>query len=60
MGMDYADYVAENEGNYVLLNGTPSDVWFMEKDYLEIFGRYTGIETIEVDGTSYTIPSIDV
>jgi hypothetical protein len=30
----------------------------MEGDTLLIYGRYTGLETLEIDGTSYTVPNI--
>ena len=56
---DYDAYMAENENSYVVVTGKPSSTWFMEGDYLSVYGRYTGIDTIEIDGTSYTVPFID-
>lgn len=54
----YAPYATP--GEYLIINGkTNPKVWFMEEDALCIDGRYTGVETIEIDGTSYTIPTID-
>lgn len=53
---DYPEY----EGQYVILTGKTANTWYMEGDTLEVYGRYTGVETIEVDGTSYTIPTVSV
>lgn len=47
-------------GAYVLLSGKVGNVSYMEEDVLEVYGRYVGIETIEVDGVSYTIPKINM
>lgn len=48
-------------GEYVILSGkTDPSAWLMENDLLYIDGRYTGIETVDIDGISYTIPTIDV
>lgn len=55
---DYDRYLEKNAGNLVVISGTPSDAWFIEGDYLEVFGRYKGIETIEIDGVSYTVPCV--
>ena len=44
----------------VLLRGTTGDAWLMDNDFVDMEGRYTGIETITVDGTSYTLPVFDV
>ena len=51
----------DDNGEYVLLNGkTNPSAWLVEGDQILVNGRYTGIETISVDGTSYTIPVINV
>ena len=48
-------------GEYVILNGkTNSSAWLKENDVILVNGRYTGIETVDVDGTSYTIPVVEV
>ena len=48
-------------GQYVVLTGkTDPSVWFMENDALLVHGRYTGVETLEIDGISHTIPTVDV
>lgn len=46
------------ERQYFLLTGKTGQAWYMEGDTLEAFGRYEGVETVVIDGTSYTIPKI--
>lgn len=53
---DYPEY----EGNYILLHGKVGNVAYMEGDTLLVYGRYNGIETVDIDGVSYTIPKIDM
>ena len=50
----------EYQGAYLLLSGKTGEEWFMEGDILDIYGRSNGVETISMDGTSYTMPRIDV
>jgi hypothetical protein len=54
----YAPY--SESGEYVILSGKTGASWFMENDVLFGDGRYTGVDTVEIDGVSYTIPTIDV
>lgn len=55
----YAPYATP--GEYVILNGkTNPSAWLMEEDTILVTGRYTGVETVDVDGTSYTIPVVEV
>ena len=57
--VDYNQYLEENAGSYVLITGSPTDAaWFIEGDFLQVYGRYTGITTIDIDGVSYTIPTL--
>lgn len=44
----------------VLLRGSTDGAWLMDNDFVSMEGRYTGIETITVDGASYTLPVFDV
>lgn len=49
-----------SEGEYVILNGkTDPSFMLMEQDAILARGRYVGIETVNIDGISYTIPVID-
>lgn len=59
MNPAYMDY--GTPGEYIILNGKTNPAsWFMEYDCLYANGRYTGIETVDIDGISYTIPTMDV
>lgn len=65
MGWNYTDaYLAQDwdyfKSQLVLLRGTTGDAWLMDNDFVNISGRYTGIENINVDGTSYTVPVFEV
>lgn len=55
-------YMPDNgKYEYVILNGkTGSSAWLMEGDVILVSGRYTSIETVDIDGTSYTIPTVEV
>ena len=53
---DYPEY----EGNYILVNGKVGNISYMEGDTLLVYGRYGGIETVDVDGVSYTVPKVDM
>lgn len=54
----YAPYATP--GEYVVLNGkTNPSAWLMEEDVILANGRYTGVETVNFDGTSYTIPVVE-
>lgn len=55
----YVDSSSEYDGHYLCLTGKTGDTWLMEGDTLLVYGRYTGVKTIEVDGTTYTIPQIN-
>lgn len=54
----YAPYATP--GEYVVLNEkTNPSAWLMEEDVILANGRYTGVETVNFDGTSYTIPVVE-
>lgn len=55
------EYYNEHEGEYVIVNGDNSgrSEWLMEEDDIVIYGRYNSVETIDIDGVSYTLPVID-
>lgn len=50
----------EDTKEYVVINGKTGKTLFIEGDQLYLNGRYQGVETIEVDGVSYTVPVISV
>lgn len=55
------EYVDEHKGEYIIVRGDNSSRtdWFMEEDDIVVYGRYSSVETIEVDGVSYTLPVIE-
>lgn len=60
MAYDEEYYNEAYAGNYLILRGkTDPASWYMENDVLMAYGRYSGVETVEIDGTSYTIPCVD-
>lgn len=46
--------------DFVLIRGVSEDALILEEDLVEFYGRYTGVETIQMDGTSYTVPVVEV
>lgn len=56
----YVDETSEYNGHYLYLTGKTGSAWFMEGDTLLVYGRYIGVKTTDIDGTSYTIPQINV
>ena len=53
-------YFDEDRSELLLIRGDVDGALFIDGDALEIYGVYRGIETVSVDGTSLTIPVIDV
>lgn len=49
-------------GEYVILSGKTDSTkaWLAENDLILASGRYTRIETVDIDGTSYTVPAMNV
>ena len=63
--LDAAEWFPEEyqelyQGAYLLLSGETGEEWFMEGDILDVYGRSNGVESLSIDGTSYTLPEIDV
>lgn len=48
------------DGDLIHLTGKTGDTWFMEGDTLLIYGRYEGVKSVDLDGSSYVIPNINV
>lgn len=62
---EYEMLVNYNGGTYdkdtlVYIKGEQRIKRFIEGDYINIDGRYTGVDTYTVDSNSYTIPTINV
>lgn len=56
---DYQNYLAEHAGDYVVIKGKQSATRLIEGDYISVYGRYISVDTYEIDGSSYTVPTIN-
>ena len=56
---EYDAYLAQAPAMYVYLTGDLGDTWFVVNDHIELFGRYIGMDTIQIDGSSFTMPHIE-
>lgn len=45
-------------GDYAVIKGTQSETRIMEGDTLYLYGKYSDVDTYNVDGKSYTVPTI--
>ena len=52
--------IGEQDEEVLLLRGDTNGPLFLEGDYIKFYGIYSGIETIAVDGTSFTLPCANV
>ena len=60
MGSDPYFYPEATANEYIIVNGeTDPSSWLMEGDLIQVLGRSSEVETIEVDGTSYTLPVLN-
>lgn len=57
---DYENYLNENANNYVVIKGHQTSTRLIEGDNITLYGRYKSLDTYDVDGTSLTIPTVDV
>lgn len=47
--------------NYIVVNGKQKGIErVIEGDILQIYGRYTNVDSYEIDGSSFLIPTIDL
>lgn len=53
-------YTDAGENDYLLLTGPVGSISYMEGDYLSVYGRCDGLEMIDIDGTSYTVPKVSM
>lgn len=60
-GVWYDEYDREeNPNRCVVIRGKWGDKRAIEEDYVEVLGVASGVETIDIDGVSCTVPIIDV
>ena len=56
----YEEYEEKNKNNYIVIKGNHGDARLIEGDWIEIYGRYEKIDSYQVDGNTYTLPTINV
>ena len=60
LGSDPYFYPEATASEYIIVNGkTDPSSWLMEGDFIQVLGRCSEVETIQVDGTSYTLPVLN-
>ncbi len=56
----YSEYVEKNKNNYIVIKGTQGDSRLIQGDWITLYGRYISIDQYTIDGTSYTIPTVNI
>ncbi len=50
----------DNDTDYVVIKGKQGTARLIEGDYILVYGKYTGVDSYTVDGTGYSLPTIEV
>ena len=58
-GVNYGEMSDFEEKDFFAVKGKQLDERLIVNDEIVVYGTYTGVETFEVDGKSYTVPVID-
>lgn len=58
--VQYGWYGSFDDGNtdYVVIKGTQGEARVIEGDYIRVYGKYTGVDSYTIDGTSYSVPTV--
>ena len=56
----FEEYEENSKNNYIVIKGQQGDARLIEGDWINIYGRYEEIGSYDIDGTTYTIPTISV
>lgn len=51
-------YYDESDSNYIIIKGEQQDSRIIQNDDVMIYGEFSSIDTYNIDGTSYTVPTI--
>ena len=57
---DYQAYKEYSKDNLIIIRGEQTSARFVLGDEISVYGRYNKIETLTVDGISYTTPTVNV
>lgn len=60
MNVPYDEYKESTKDNLIIIKGKQTDARLVIGDEIVCYGRYTKIDTQSIDGTSYTIPTVNV
>lgn len=57
----FDDAVKQNlKGDYIVIKGKQSTKRLIEGDAINVYGKYTSVDTYTIDGKSYTVPTVNV
>ncbi len=59
-GVMYDEYKENTKDNLIIIKGEQTDTRLIVGDEIVVYGRYDKIETTTIDGTSYTIPAVNI
>lgn len=48
------------KGDYIVIKGKQTSKRLIEGDAINVYGKYTSVDTYTVDGKSYTVPTVNV
>lgn len=58
-GMMYDEYKENTKDNLIIIKGEQTNTRLIVGDEIVVYGRYDKIATATIDGTSYTIPTVN-
>lgn len=57
----FEDAVKPNlKGDYIVIKGKQATKRLIEGDAINVYGKYTSVDTYTIDGKSYTVPTVNV
>ncbi len=60
VSMSYEEYVEKNKENFVVIKGKQEDAHLIKGDWIQIYGVYNSIDSYNIDGKEYSIPTINI
>ena len=56
----YVKKIIKSTGDYIVIKGKQTSKRLIEGDAINVYGKYTSVDTYTVDGKSYTVPTVNV
>ena len=50
--------IDDSSTNYVVIKGSQGEARIIEGDYIDVYGKYTSVDSYTIDGASYSVPTI--